>query len=491
MPSSSSKPPQDPGFRRLSGLDTLFVLGETASMPMHTLGTMIIDPATLPSGRFDHAHVCDTLKRRLHLIPPWRQRLVEVPLSLGNPILADDPDFRVEEHVHRAALPSPGSLRELADFVADVASWPLDRSRPLWEMWLVEGLEDDHLALVVKLHHCLNDGASGASQMGNLLDLEPDAVPPEPERPWAPEALPSKLSLLGDTLRPSLPSPLGFARLLYDTGRGFYRRNQAQREIAREAGAPAWSREGAPQTRFSGAITPRRTVAFGSAPLDAVKSIKNAFGVTVNDAVLAACALSLRRYLEAQGDLPAEPLVCMVPVSVKSDEEKREFSNKVSVMSVRLPTHLEDPGEVIDAVHAETRAAKRVFEAVEADVTEGWSERLPPLLVKLGTLLFSELDLADWIHTPMNCVISNMPGPPMPLYWGGAQVLATYPMGPVGEGVGLNITVLSNMGRLDFGVMACRDTVPDAWDIADGFAQAVAELEIAARKHDEARGETT
>lgn len=472
----------DRGIRRLSPLDAVFVYGETPSMPMHSLGTMIIDASTLPTGRFDFEHVCRTLERRLHLTPPWRQRLIEVPLGLDHPILVDDPDFRVENHVRRAALPSPGTRRELADLVADIASRPFDRSQPLWEMWLVEGLYDGNLALIMKLHHCMSDGASGASQMSSLLDLAPDAVPNPPEQPWSPAPLPSRLGLAGAALRPSLPNPLRLGRLLYDTGKGALRRAQEQRAIAREGGPVPELLASPPETRFGGAITSRRTAAFASASLDAIKRIKDTFRVTVNDAVLAACTLALRHYLDEHDDLPEAPLVCGVPVSVKSDEEKREFSNRVSVMLVRLPTHLEDPEAVVRAVHAETKAAKRLFEAVQGDLAEGWLELAPPALVRLGARAFSDLDLADWIRTPMNCLVSNMPGPPMPLYWGGARVLAVYPMGPVGEGVGLNITVLSNMGRLDFGVLACRDRVPEVDHLADGFSHAVAELELLAKK---------
>jgi WS/DGAT/MGAT family acyltransferase len=474
------EPPPHESRRRLTALDGVFVHGETPTMPMHTMGTMIIDPTTMPSGRFDIGHVRRTMEARIHLMPPWRQRLMEVPFALDQPLLVDDPDFRIEDHLHRAALPAPGSLRELGEFVAEQAGRTLDRSRPLWEMWMVEGLEDGRLALVSKLHHCMADGASGASQMSTLLDLSPDAVPEPPAFEWNPEPLPTRGELLRDALRPSLPRPFELARLVYATSRGAWRRSRASAELASRGEAP--SDMPVPRTHLGAAITARRSVAFASAPLDAIKLIKNAFGVTVNDAVLAACALVLRRYLEAEDDLPEEPLRCAVPVSVKSAEEKKEFSNKVSMMIVALPTHLDDPEAVVRAVHAETRAAKHVFDAFEDDVMGEWTELAPPALMALGVRVFSDFDLADRVDLPLNCLVSNMPGPPMPLYWGGARVDAIFPMGPVGEGLGLNLTVLSNCGRLDLGVLACRDTVRDVWDIALGFSQAVSELEVAARK---------
>jgi diacylglycerol O-acyltransferase len=213
-----------------------------------------------------------------------------------------------------------------------------------------------------------------------------------------------------------------------------------------------------------------------------VKQIKNAFGVTVNDAVLAACSLSLRRYLADHDDLPEEPLVCAVPVSLRENSD-REFSNKVSFMLVTLPTHLEEPEAVIRAVHQESRRAKRLFQALEPNLFDGLLGLVAPPLLGIGARLYSGLGLADHIPMPANLGISNVPGPPIPLYMAGARVLATYPMGPVFDGLGLNITVLSNMGRLDIGVMACPETVPDVWDIAEGFGQAVAELRVAAEKH--------
>jgi WS/DGAT/MGAT family acyltransferase len=471
--------------RRLTGLDAVFVHGETETMPMHTMGTMIIDPSTLPSGRFDIDHMRRSMEARIHLMPPWRQRLIEVPFAIDQPMLVDDPDFSIENHLHRAALPSPGSLHELAEFVADQAGRRLDRSRPLWEMWLVEGLEGGRLALVSKLHHCMSDGASGASQMSTLLDLAPDVMPEPPDVEWDPEPLPTRAELLRRALLPSLPQPLALARLVFATSQGMWQRSRAGAELAKRGEEPIDSP--VPQTVFGGAISARRSVAFASAPLDAIKFIKNAFGVTVNDAVLAACTLTLRRYLELRGELPSDPLRCAVPVSLKSDEEKKEFSNKVSMMVVTLPTHLEDPVEVVRAIHRETRAAKHVFEAFEQDVMGRWTELAPPALIALGVQAYSALDLADWVDPPMNCLVSNMPGPPVPLYWGGARVDAIFPMGPVGEGVGLNLTVLSNCGRLDLGVMACRDAVPDVWEIAEGFGHAVSELERVARKQSAAR----
>jgi len=448
------------------------VHAETPSMPMHSLGTMILDPSTVPGGRFDRAHLIRHVKKRIHQMPPFRQRLLELPFALGTPVLADDPEFRVEHHVHRIAVRPPGTPRELALVVEEIAAQLLDRGKPLWEMWLVEGLAHGRCAVVTKLHHCMIDGASGASQMANLLDFAADAESPKPPR-FRPAPLPSSWALLRGSLA-NRRDPRELTRLARSTAAALI--------DSVRAGEVTSLLPHAPHTPWSGPAGTGRCVAFGSAPLDDIKLVKSTFGVTVNDAVLAACTLTLRRYLEAHDALPDQPLVCAVPVSVKSEEELRHFSNKVSIMNVRLPTHLDAPAAIVRAVQEETELAKRSFEASDPELLLGWLDWAPGPLVTMGVRLFTALELGDRVPMPWNCVVSNMRGAPVPLYFAGAQVLATYPMGPVGDAVGVNITVLSNMGRLDFGVIGARDTVPDVWDLADGFAAAVEELRAIAEQ---------
>jgi WS/DGAT/MGAT family acyltransferase len=467
--------------RRLSGEDALFVFGETATMPMHTIGTLILDPSTVRNGQFGFERLVRTIAGRIHLMPPYRQRLVTVPLGLDRPLFADDPDFRVENHVRRLSVKPPGTLRELADEVGRIAAEPLDRSRPLWEMSYVDGLEGGRVALVTKMHHCLLDGASGASQLANLLDLEPEPTSAGTPPAWRPGPLPSRIGLAAKALVPNVPKPLAVASLVANTAVGLYKRAAIRRQRSSTWEAMTSIVTGAPRTRFTRAITAKRIVAFASTSLNDVKLVKNAFGVTVNDVVLAACTLAVRRYLREENDLPSEPLLCAVPVSMKSEAEKRDFSNKVATMSVRLPLDVEDGEELLHAIHDETAAAKREFFAVESDLLIGWLDRLAPNAIGIGARAFSALRLADWLPSMANLVVSNMPGPPVPLYMAGARVAAIYPMGPIGEGMGLNITVLSNMDRVDVGLLACADTVPGLWRIAEGFEAAVDELTTAAK----------
>jgi WS/DGAT/MGAT family acyltransferase len=453
-------------------------------MPMHTMGTVILDPSDAPGEYFGYDAIVATIEARIHLIRPFRQRLLEIPLGLGHPILVDDPDFQLDNHIHRLAVHAPGTMRELADIVGDLAGPLLDRSQPLWEMWVIEGLENGQIALVTKLHHCIVDGASGSSQMAQLMDLARDTTPEPPSERWDPAPLPTATERMRMSMTDRIVNPLKLGRLVLNTAQGLRSRRKAQLERLREGEeAPPLFDMSAPETMFGRSPSRRRNVAFGSASLTDVKAIKNAFGVTVNDAVLAACALALRRYLEAHDALPDAPLCCMVPVSTKSDSEKSELSNKVSTIVVELPTHLSDPEEMVAAVQRKSDDAKHIFAAIEHDLIPAWLQYIPPVLTPIGARLVSDMKPADTQGaTGANLVVSNMMGPPIALYFGGAAVEAVYPMGPIGEGFGLNITVLSNRDRLDVGVLSDPAVVPDLWEIASGISRAVGELLIAAEK---------
>lgn len=468
-------------IRKLTPADSIFVLGETPTMHMHTMGTMILNPSSLPGATMSTERVIEVMASRIHLMPPFRRRLVEVPLSLDRPVLADDPDFRIENHFDTHRLAAPGTMQQLADLVGKFASTPLDRSKPLWEMLIVQGLEGGKIALVTKLHHCMMDGASGASQMASFLDIEP-GVPELPvPAPWHPRPLPSELSLVTDALWPRFPDLGSFLSLVSDSVTAPIARGKAAAEgVARGLPEASVSPE-VPRTRFTKALSSERAAAFGSAQLEDLRFIKSAFGATVNDVVLAACSLAVRNYLIEHDDLPEIPLVVSVPVSIKTEEEKQEFSNKVSLMAMRLPTLLDDPDEILCAIREESLAVKNLYTASNADLLNGWVSMMPPLMLQTTTRLVSDYGLADWIPSPGNLVVSNMPGPPIELYMAGAVVEAIYPMGPVGEGTGLNITVLSNMGRVDVGIMTCAKAVPCPEELAVGFSEAVRTLYQAAQ----------
>ena len=462
-------------MKRLSGMDASFLYMETPSAHSHVVGTMILDPSTSPEP-FSFDRVVKLLADRMHLLEPFRRRLVWVPFNLSHPVWIEDPDFDLESHVHSTVARAPGSMHELAEIVGDIAGRPLDRTRPMWELWLVEGLEDNQVAMVTKMHHAAIDGVTGADLMAHLFDLSAHAPPVEPpDEPWQPEAVPGDVELVTDALRHVAGNPRRMAKVVRNTAKGVVDIVQQTRAASgSDRPSPALPFQ-APRVRWSAAITPHRSVAFGKATLDDMKLVKSTFGTTVNDVVLAACTMTLRRYLAAHDDLPDQPLVCSCPVSVHGKTES-EGTNQVSTMFVRLPVQLEDPVEILRTINAETKEAKIMQSAIGADMLQDFAQFIPPTLFNRAMRLYSGWNLADRHRPVHNLIVSNVPGPPIPLFAAGAQVKGVFPFGPLLEGAGLNLTVLSNMGHVDFGVIACRELVPDVWDIADGFGEAVLEL---------------
>ncbi|MGI8663598.1 MAG: WS/DGAT/MGAT family O-acyltransferase [Acidimicrobiales bacterium] len=470
-------------MKPLAGMDASFLYMETPSQLAHVVGTLLLDPSE--GSGFSYERVVEMLRARMHLLEPFRRRLVWVPLDLGHPVWVEDPDFDIEAHIHRVTVRRPGTLHELAEVVGDIAGRPLDRSRPLWDLHLVEGLEDGKVGFVTKIHHSAIDGVTGADLMASMFDLAPDALDPEPPaEPWVGEPIPTDIQLVAGALQNLARRPRALAKVVGNTVRSVTDIVQSRRQASSDdRPAPAMPFT-APRTMFSGAITPHRVVAFGKASLEDMRHIKSTFATTVNDVVLAACTQTLRSYLIAHDDLPDQPLVCSVPVSVHGKTDN-EGTNQVSTMFVRLPVQLSDPLEQLRVINAETKEAKELQNAIGADMLQDFAQFIPPTLFNRAMRLYSSLNLADR-HRPIhNLVVSNVPGPPIPLYAAGARVVGVYPFGPLLEGAGLNFTILSNMGNVDFGVIACRELVPDVWDLADGFAEAVHLLKKAA---DEAAG---
>lgn len=468
-------------MERLTGMDAAFVHMETPDVHLHVTGLVILDPSTMPGG-YSFETVRDTLAGRLHLVPAFRRRLVEVPFKLGQPVWIEDPDVDIDAHIHRIAVPAPHTDHQLAAIVGDIASVPLDRSRPLWDMWVIEGLEEGHAALVTKVHHSTISGVTGAELMVHLFDLTPESAGPEPPRQRRPEHKPSEIRLVADAVGEMALRPWRIGRLLVKAGRGALNVLDVQRHPEPDAPPPTLPFT-APRTPFNRSITSHRAVAYTRVRLDDVKLAKSTFGSTVNDVVLAACTMSLRTWLTAHHALPDRALVATLPVSIASEPgEQQPGVNKVSAMMVSLPVLEPDPVAQLLAVRAATTSAKRIHQALGSDMLTGFTAAAPPWLLALFSRLYSRLDLADHHRPVHNLVISNVPGPAFPLYCAGAKVLATYPMGPILEGAGLNITVLSYRGDIDFCVIADREMVPDLWDIADGFGDAVTVLTKAARR---------
>ncbi|HET7531409.1 MAG TPA: wax ester/triacylglycerol synthase family O-acyltransferase [Mycobacteriales bacterium] len=472
-------------MQRLGGLDSAFLYFETPTMHMHVGGLMLVNPDSM-SEPYSYAVLRRYIESRLPLVPAFRRKLATVPLNLSKPYWVEDQDFDLDYHLHRIAVPPPGGDKETADVVADILSKPMDRSRPLWQMWVVEGRKDGLIGIVSKVHHSTIDGVTGANMMAELFDLEPDAPPRQPQADqWEPERKPSELEMVGRAVYDVVSRPIGAAKLIPGTVAGVGKLLWTRRN--RGGGMPAPFT--APRTSFNATVTPHRIVAYTHVPLDDVKKVKNAFGVKVNDVVIAITSGALRRYLADRDELPDRSLIAAIPVSVHDRSDGREGTTKVSFLFSSLESSVDDPAERLRRIAATNDAAKEEHELVGASMLQDWAEHAAPNTFSLAARVYSGLRLSERHPVVHNLIVSNVPGPPIPLYFAGAKLVALHPLGPVMDGAGLNVTVLSNMDVLGFGFIACRELMPELWDLSDAVAPALAELVAAADALEAGEGE--
>jgi diacylglycerol O-acyltransferase / wax synthase len=505
--------------RQLSGLDNSFLSMETPSQYGHVASMTVYDLTNWkPSGgatSFFEALLA-TVNERLHLLPVMRRKLVEVPFGLDHPYWIEDPDFDIEFHVRNLALPAPGNEVQLAEQVARISSRPLDRARPLWEIYIIDGLANNRAAMLTKIHHATIDGVQGVEMLTTLLDEMPEGrtISP-PRRQWRPEQAPSTVELMARTALTWSRNPAKAARLSAKAAQsalGIARSGQtsallalplvtpigsvpvvgdALRRLSGRSSSsekfPAFPTRPAPKTPFNKSITPHRKYAYKSLSIDDAKFVRRIFGTTLNDVVLAISAGALRRYLTELGELPAEPMIAMVPVSVRSGKEADSYSNRVSAMLANLHTHVEDPVERLKAINESMKAGKGMSEAIPADLMTDLAHFAPPAVAARASRLMTRTGVMNRISPPFNLVISNVPGPAVALYTSGAKLEHFYPVSTIVDGQGMNITVQSYMSTLDFGVITCRELVPDAWVITDYIADALDELVAAARKAEDTK----
>jgi WS/DGAT/MGAT family acyltransferase len=458
---------------RLSGLDASFLYLETPKMHMHVAMAAVLDPAHMPGG-YSFEKVQNLIESRVHRLPAFRRRLVEVPFELHHPVWIDDPDFDIIRHVRRVACPAPGGRRELGEICGRIASTPLDRSLPLWEAWVIEGVEGGRFAVMTKVHHAAVDGATGTGLLDELFSSDPTEAAPGPATAPAfrGEGIPSPADMMRDAVVSRAKQPVEFVKLVAQTASAFAGVAKGRQEVdALVGGTPLR----APRTSFNGALSARRDVAFAQLPLEGLKRIKERHGVKLNDVVLAVCAGALRRYLEARAELPEDPLVAMCPLPVAS-ARPGVGSNHVSGMFTSLATDIDDPLERLMAIRAATEGARHEHQALGTEMLQSWAEFAAPTTFHMAARFYARWRLADK-HRPIhNLLISSVPGPPGPIYLAGARLVAVYPMGPVMEGAGLNVTVMSYDGHVDFGFMVAADLVPDVWSMSAGVQPAYEEL---------------
>ena len=479
-------------MRQLTSLDAQFLALENARQVGHVGGLAILDPSTTPTGRLTCADIQAVIIDRLPLLPPLRWRLVEVPLGLDYPYWIDDPDFDIDFHVREIALPTPGDDAQLAEQVARIVSRPLDRARPLWELYLIHGLESGSVAMLTKIHHALIDGMSGAEVMGLLLDLGPEGpvLPDVPEWRGEPDQEPTTLEMLArgliglpryplrilsslptavphlqDTPFATLPGAISVSKL---TGR-------ALRTVGIRTAPPKRSPH-APRTSFNGRISAHRRYAFGRLPLEDVKRVKNEHGCTVNDVVVSICAGAVRRWLLEHDELPEEPLVAQVPVSVRTSEQVGTFGNRILLMSGELFTNEPDPVVRLHRTHEALAHVKERHRALPAELLQDANNFIPPALFARAAQLTFALSSSAAARPTWNLVVSNVPGPQIPLYCAGARLEANYPVSVITDGMGLNITVMSYLGELDFGIIADRELMKDVACLIEWLGDELAAL---------------
>lgn len=468
-------------MKSLTGLDAAFLSFETQNAPLQVGAVMTFEPPgkqLLFSDAARFGFVKRMVADRLHLAPPLRRRAVNVPFGLGHPVWIEDPELDLDAHVKRARLPTPGGAAELNELVADLFSRPLDRTRPLWEMVVTEGLEENSSALVVKLHHSILDGVSGASLMASFLDLGPrprDVEPPGEQ--WQPEPLPSAATLVRGAVTEILHDPGVAAGAVHRSIRIAAQLTEQRRRLAADGtDVRPQSPFNVPKTSLNGSISTRRGFATASLSLSAVKMCGRGFGATVNDVVLSVVGGSLRSLLEQRGEDLEESLVAMVPVSTRDNsrrpsragagegedaDDPAALGNRVSAMLVSLATTIEDPVRRLGAVSASSRLAKERTDALGPQIIDDITQLIPPALLTRTSRLITNLRLFDRMAPVFNVTVSNVPGPQFDLWFGGSRVSGIYPIGPIVDGAGLNVTALSYNNRLYVGMLGCRKLAPD------------------------------
>lgn len=464
-------------MQQLTGLDASFLYLETANTPMHIGGLAIYDPSTAPGGGVGFKQIMENVLKRAHRVSAMNNVLIEVPLRLDHPYWKSNGPFDPEFHIRHIALPKPGDWRQLCIQASRLHARSLDRSRPLWEFYIIEGLDNIEgfppgcFAVLSKMHHAAIDGSSGVEVAAAIHDLSPDYTIEDSAATIKKDRSPTATELIWRSQINNIKAPLRMFEVAKNTIPGVAKlvSGLARGKLSRVTDIP--------RTRFNTNVSPYRVFDAIEFDLDDIKKIKDAVpGVTVNDVALAICGGGLRKYLQSKNELPERSLAAMAPVNIRTKDQLGKAGNQVSQLTVRVRSDIEDPLERLIEVNAGTSLAKELNNAIGAKTMTDYTQFIPSTLTASAAKLSSRLALANRFKPSYNCVITNVPGPQVPLYFTGAKMLSNFGLGPAVDGMGLFHAILSYCGKFNISINACREMMPDPAFYADCLQESFDEL---------------
>ena len=480
------KTPTNSSVQQISGQDATFLYAESPNSPMH------IATLTIVEGSLEFKDFKAIVASKLHMIPKFRKRLLNVPMNLDYPYWVDDPNFDIDLHMNRLKLPDPSNWKTLRDLTSSIFSNPLDLRRPLWSISFIEGLDNvsqvpkGSVAIVTKVHHVMIDGNSGVGIMGILFDKSADEAQkdiPKP-KPYEPEPLPDDMSLLVKSSKSFIKDPLRAPKFFGETAVSLLQsRIKGQLNPRKSITKPKFS---TPNTIFNKTVSPKRTWGTAILSFERINTLRKIMNVSINDLIVAICAGGIRRYLLEREKLPVQPLVANVPISIRTKGEEKEMSNKISNMLVKIATHIEDPLERLEYIHEQNTIGKTKHKAVGAKSLAKMAESVPFGLANLATGLYSKYNIKELHRPPFNLTITNVPGPQVPLYLRGHKILSIFGLTPVLDGFGLIIAAFSYNGLVTLTTTSDAWTMPDADKFSRYIRESANELEeIILQKKDE------
>jgi diacylglycerol O-acyltransferase len=468
----------DSSMQQISGQDATFLYAESPTSPMH------IATLTIVEGSIEFNNFKEIVASKLHLIPKFRKKLLNVPLNLDYPYWVDDPNFDIDLHINRLKLPDPANWKTLREMTSSIFSSPLDLRRPLWSIDFIEGLDEvsqvpkGSIAIVSKIHHVMIDGSSGVGIMSILFDKneEDKNKKPSPPKPYEPEPLPDEINLLIKSTYGFFKNPLKVPKLIGETAYSFLKvKMNSQLKVKKTSLKSTYS---TPKTIFNESVSPKRTWGTAILSFDRVNALRKNMDVSVNDLILAICAGAIRRYLEEREKLPVQPLVANVPISIRVKGEEQKMNNQISNMLVKIGTHIKNPIERLEFIYEQTSLGKSKHKAVGAKALSKMADAVPFGLANLAASLYSKYNIKEFHRPPFNVTITNVPGPQNPLYLKGHKVVGIFGLTPVLDGFGLIIAAFSYNGLVSITTTSDAKTMPDADKFSRYIRESANELEV-------------